>query len=76
VNESTTENRRLRGGNWLNYAADQHTSSSPLSVSPDYENNNSFGLRVASVIPEPSTCALFGIGAIGLLFVMRGQKTA
>jgi hypothetical protein len=27
-------------------------------------------------IPEPSTYALFGIGAIGLLMVMRRKKTA
>jgi len=33
------------------------------------------GFRVASVIPEPSTYALFGIGAIGLLLVRRRQKT-
>jgi hypothetical protein len=29
----------------------------------------------ASVIPEPSTYALFGIGAIGLLMVLRRKKT-
>ena len=27
-------------------------------------------------IPEPSTYALFGIGAIGMLMVMRRKKTA
>lgn len=27
-------------------------------------------------IPEPSTCALFGIGAVGMLMVMRRKKTA
>ena len=29
-----------------------------------------------SIVPEPSTYALFGIGAIGLLMVMRRKKTA
>jgi hypothetical protein len=29
-----------------------------------------------STIPEPSTYALFGIGAIGMLIVLRKRKTA
>jgi hypothetical protein len=34
------------------------------------------GFRVASVgaAPEPSTYALFGIGAIGMLMVLRRRK--
>jgi len=33
-------------------------------------------LSVSQAVPEPSTYALFGIGAIGLLLVMRRKKTA
>jgi len=31
---------------------------------------------VDAIIPEPSTYALFGIGAIGMLMVMRRKKVA
>ena len=37
--------------------------------------NANIGFRVAAV-PEPSTYALFGIGAIGMLMVIRRRKTA
>jgi len=30
----------------------------------------------STAVPEPSTYALFGIGAIGLLMVMRRKKAA
>jgi hypothetical protein len=33
-------------------------------------------LYLADPVPEPSTYALFGIGAIGMLMVMRRKKTA
>jgi hypothetical protein len=33
-------------------------------------------LSVSTAVPEPSTYALFGIGAIGMLMVMRRKKTA
>jgi hypothetical protein len=33
-------------------------------------------LYAAQSVPEPSTCALFGIGAIGMLMVMRKKKSA
>jgi hypothetical protein len=50
----------------------------------DSDNGNFSGLIDASSIgpvtissvPEPSTYALFGIGAIGMLMVMRRKKTA
>jgi hypothetical protein len=40
--------------------------------------DNAYGVANVSVtaVPEPSTCALFGIGAIGLLMVLRRKKTA
>jgi hypothetical protein len=47
---------------------------------PDYEHDTK-GFRVASVedvgsVPEPSTYALFGLGAIGMLMVLRRKKSA
>lgn len=82
VGDSTIENRRLRGGNWLNYAADQHTSSSPLSVTPDYEENTSFGFRVASIadtaqaVPYPSQVAasLLLVGGIAGFVIVRRKN--
>ena len=39
-------------------------------------NINVSGYTVVQSVPEPSTYALFGIGAIGMLMVMRRKKTA
>jgi hypothetical protein len=38
--------------------------------------NNQASTFSITVVPEPSTYALFGIGAIGLMMVMRRKKTA
>jgi len=43
---------------------------------PTFDGIGNIGFRVASVIPEPSTYALFGIGTIGLLMVMQRKKAA
>ena len=39
-------------------------------------NSSYVGPITVSTIPEPSIYALFGIGAIGMLMVMRRKKTA
>jgi formylglycine-generating enzyme required for sulfatase activity len=75
-NNSPTENRRFCGGSW-------HDNGSPMQCfsrdgnEPGTENSD-VGFRVASVdsVPEPSTYALFGLGAIGMLMVMRRKKSA
>jgi hypothetical protein len=41
-----------------------------------YDNNNNVQSFVASTVPEPSTYALFGIGAIGILIVAYRRKVA
>jgi len=33
-------------------------------------------IQAAQIVPEPSTYTLFGLGAIGMLMVMRRKKTA
>lgn len=45
----------------------------PNDEENDYSLNYSF---MATAVPEPSTYALFGIGAIGMLMVLRRKKTA
>ena len=53
-------------------------------VSELFYINNCYGVSAGSgyislsfaAVPEPSTYALFGIGAIGILMVMRRNKTA
>jgi formylglycine-generating enzyme required for sulfatase activity len=74
VNNSTIENRGRRGSN-INYTFLSLRSSSRSSIDPGFANNST-GFRVASVetVPEPSTYALFGLGAIGLLMEMRRRR--
>jgi len=80
VNDSITENRFVSGAAWYDTDFNMRSSSQALlSSGPDQLGSAVLGFRVASVdiasIPEPSTYALFGIGAIGMLMVMRKKKT-
>ncbi|MEI6082473.1 MAG: lectin-like protein [Verrucomicrobiota bacterium] len=54
---------------------DVYNSPYPYAGNP---SGNNFGpvYGVVEVVPEPSTYALFGIGAIALLIVLRRKKTA
>ena len=72
-NSSSSEFRVFRGGYWGDDEQDLR-SSERIGVGPELEGDF-LGFRVASV-PEPSTYALFGIGAIGMLMVLRRKKTA
>jgi hypothetical protein len=78
VNDDATEVRGLRAGYWDYPSTQLQSSRRDGGAFPDVQTDN-VGFRVASVdigsIPEPSTYALFGIGAIGLLIVMRRRKT-
>jgi sulfatase modifying factor 1 len=77
-NDSVTEFRGIRGGEWIGPALNlQSSNRNGLNYGfPDYMSSV-IGFRVASVetVPEPSTYALFGIGAIGMLMVLRRKKT-
>ena len=66
----------IRGGSFETEATWMQ-SSARVPLNP-LRQGQSYGFRVASVgaAPEPSTYALFGLGAIGLLMVMRRKKTA
>ena len=60
------------------YMGDQGMWGASFS-STDYALGNTSAFTftpVTETVPEPSTYALFGIGAIGLLMVMRRKKTA
>jgi sulfatase modifying factor 1 len=84
VNDDPRKGRALRGGSFESDTGDLMSYQRPFypyaDVSPDYDSYT-IGFRVASVadlgsVPEPSTYALFGLGAIGMLIVMRRKKTA
>ena len=51
------------------------THSSDISFSLAAYSYDNTGAAI-TVVPEPSTYALFGLGAIGMLMVLRRKKTA
>jgi formylglycine-generating enzyme len=79
TNDSPTNPRMVRGGDYR--FPDMYMQNWKYS-SIDVGNTNNYpiGFRVAEItsnaVPEPSTYALFGLGAIGMLMVMRRKKTA
>ena len=70
VNNAPDKEHAIRGSSWNGGV---ETSASTFRMTSD--PNANIGFRVAAV-PEPSTYALFGIGAIGMLMVIRRRKTA
>jgi formylglycine-generating enzyme required for sulfatase activity len=78
-NNVVLEVRGVRGGNWSDNSDMLQSSFEEGFADPESFDINFLGFRVASVanaVPEPSTYALFGIGAIGMLMVLRRKKTA
>jgi formylglycine-generating enzyme required for sulfatase activity len=75
TNNNVNDQRMVRGGYWYGSSSDALDSSTRSSFAPSTDIVN-LGFRVASVdvVPEPSTYALFGLGAIGMLMVMRRNK--
>jgi sulfatase modifying factor 1 len=71
VNNDAQEYRGFRGGAWWK-GASSLGSSTRYRLGPG-DSNNDIGFRVASVqdIPEPSTYALFGLGALALVIAYR-----
>ena len=58
---------------WLNLTGSTYTVlSEALNTTP----NQSITAGQTAAVPEPSTYALFGLGAIGILMVMRRKKAA
>ena len=76
INDNIGDQRMVRGGYWYGASSDRLDSSTRSSFGPSTDIVN-LGFRVASVdvIPEPSTYALFGFGALALVIAYR-RKTA
>ena len=76
ANTDPAVGRVIRGGSWgdISYFLQ---SSYPYYFAPSLQSS-AIGFRVAEVgaVPEPSTYALFGLGAIGILIALRRKKTA
>jgi formylglycine-generating enzyme required for sulfatase activity len=81
VNNSATKSRGVRGGLWNNSADFLLSSYRYYGNNPDNETTI-IGFRVASVamqlstVPEPSTYALCGLGALALVIAHRRKKVA
>lgn len=76
TNNNVGDQRMVRGGYWYGASSDRLDSSTRSSFGPSTDIVN-LGFRVASVdvIPEPSTYALIGLGALALVIACR-RKTA
>jgi len=83
-NNVPSENRGIRGGSWQ-LGATQLLYSTRYGVTPDnlhYHNQHMLGFRVAMVttsggeVPEPSTMAIFGLGALGMVYRARRKRQA
>jgi len=73
-NDNTAEWRGARGVGWSAFAS---SSSASLRFSNLPEISGSAqGFRIASIIPEPTSAALFGIGLLGLLSSTRRRHDA
>jgi formylglycine-generating enzyme required for sulfatase activity len=73
ANDSTSESRRVRGGNFFSSENYGLISSSKNLDGPTYEADD-VSFRVASV-PEPSTYALFLLGA-GAVYLWKRRKSS
>ena len=70
-NNDPLVSRGIRGGEWYGSALGLQSSTRLSNLFPNDERNV-LGFRVASqAIPEPSTYALFGIGALALIVAYR-----
>jgi formylglycine-generating enzyme required for sulfatase activity len=75
INNDPNANRIGLGYSFADGVMSSANDTAYANLSPTTEIDT-LGFRVASVasVPEPSTYALFGIGAIGMLMVLRRKK--
>lgn len=66
VNDVPSEQRRTSGGSWGSIYTVLNATNTLIGTTPQIESN-SVGFRVVSVVPEPGTLLLFGIGLFGIL---------
>jgi formylglycine-generating enzyme required for sulfatase activity len=75
ANTDPNDLRVERGGAWTSSAS--YLQSASRATGLDIYNSDGYGVagfRVASVIPEPSTYALFGLGLGGILLAVRRKR--
>jgi hypothetical protein len=80
ANSSGSFNRGLRGASWSTGTSDSLSSSSRLDIGPSSEVF-SIGFRVASLsssgpVPEPTSMAIFGLGALAMAYRTRRKSKA
>ena len=80
-NTSGSSARGFRGGDWI-FSTKFFLASSRYDISPTFESDCFLGFRVAMVtpsggeVPEPSTMAIFGLGALGMAYRARRKAMA
>jgi hypothetical protein len=65
LNNSASSGRGVRGGSWGNIST-HLLASNRNAIGPAFDANF-FGFRIASIIPEPSSIVLLGLGLLGFL---------
>jgi hypothetical protein len=60
INDQANEQRRIPGGSWGTGHTVMHASNTLIGIGPLFVSN-SVGIRIASVVPEPTTAVLFVI---------------
>ena len=70
INDQANEQRRIPGGSWGDIHTVMHASNTLIGIGPLFDANF-VGFRVASVIPEPGSLTLLGIGFVALISVRR-----
>jgi hypothetical protein len=66
INNEANEQRRSPGGAWVSHPNLMAAWNTGIGTAPQFESSR-IGVRVASVVPEPSTLPLFGIGLMASL---------
>jgi len=70
VNDSPSENRAYRDGSWVHAEVGLRSTARLGIVSGEYLD---VGFRVASVVPEPATAGLLGLGTV--LIAVRRRRS-
>jgi formylglycine-generating enzyme required for sulfatase activity len=81
ANNSGSSSRVFRGGGWADNSS--NLSSSSLHPGNPFDGNGVLGFRVASLsssdppaVPEPTSMAIFGLGALGMAYRARRKSKA
>jgi formylglycine-generating enzyme len=69
VNNVANEGRATLGGSWGTDASDLLASQTGIGIQPSSEWNN-IGIRVASIVPEPSTLAISATAFVAIVLRM------